>query len=214
MSNSGSVSIPRFGGLSYCPGCKKSVSQVSFGISEGERSVQGPNGTRWHTACLVCGGKKEPNKGVFRGRDERNKGDPGCGKKLDSGAKTDGEGGVFCRECWLHLPAAPTSSQWSPTRTPIIPSHTGSSGKIAPQFTGTTTLARQLTGLGGDASASVLRQLTGGGLSPTRSLSPTKQLGSFRPRPKSVIGMRSSKSVDEGRGMFLVRQMTGTGDRE
>jgi len=30
-------------------------------------------------------------------------------------------------------------------------------------------------------------------------------------RPKSVIGMRNTKSVDEGRGMFLVRQMTGAG---
>jgi hypothetical protein len=84
-------------------------------------------------------------------------------------------------------------------------------------------LARQFTGLGNDGG--VLRQLTGGGLSPTRQLgreSPTKQIGlesptkSFgtkvvgvKPRPKSVIGMRG-KSVDEGRGMFLVRHMTGS----
>jgi len=210
-SSSSSTSMPRFGTVNACPGCKKAVPQVSFGISEGERSVQGPAGTRWHINCLVCGGKKEFTRGVLRGRDERKKGEPGCGKKLDSAAKTDGESGVFCRECWLLLPS---SSQGSPTRSPILPSHTGSSGKmIAPQYTGTTTLARQFTGLGGDGSAPLLRQLTGGGLSPTRSLSPTKQLGSFRPRPKSVIGMRSSKSVDEGRGMFLVRQMTGTGDK-
>jgi hypothetical protein len=54
-----------------------------------------------------------------------------------------------------------------------------------------------------------------------RSGSPLKQLGTIkegggggvgreRPRPKSVIGMRG-KSVDERRGMFLVRQMTGGG---
>lgn len=75
-----------------------------------------------------------------------------------------------------------------------------------PQLTGTT-IARQFTGLGGNKDAALLRQLTGAGLSPTRSISPTKQLG--RQRPKSVIGMRSSKSIDEGRGMFLVRQLTG-----
>jgi hypothetical protein len=56
----------------------------------------------------------------------------------------------------------------------------------------------------------MLRQLTGGGLSPTRSISPTKQLGGGRPRPKSVIGMRSLGSVDEGRGMYLVKQLTGS----
>jgi len=87
--------------------------------------------------------------------------------------------------------------------------------KVIAQMTGTTTIARQFTGLGGSGSGSgdgsLLRQMTGGGISPTRSISPTKQLGMNRPRPKSVVGMRSSKSVDEGRGMFLVRQMTGGG---
>ncbi|KAJ3836869.1 hypothetical protein F5878DRAFT_624049 [Lentinula raphanica] len=212
-SGSGSGSAPRFGTVNTCPGCKKSVPQVSFGISEGERSVQGPNGTRWHVMCLVCGGKKPSTKGVvLRGRDERRKGEPGCGKRLDSGAKTDGDSGVFCRECWLLLPASPASPHWSPTRSPLVPSHTGSSSKVVPQYTGTTTLAKQFTGMG--SGEPLLRQLTGGGLSPTRSLSPTKQLSALRPRPKSVIGMRSSKSVDEGRGMRLVRQMTGSGDKE
>lgn len=82
---------------------------------------------------------------------------------------------------------------------------------MAPQLTGMTTIARQFTGAG--SAETILRQYTGGGLNPTRSISPTKQLGmagSGRPRPKSVIGMRS-KSIDEGRGMFLVRQMTGGG---
>lgn len=113
----------------------------------------------------------------------------------------------------------------SPTRaTPIAPSYAGRSGgpfgntpaHVAAQFTGTTTIARQFTGIGA-SDAALMRQLTGGSVSPTRHLasSPTKQLGmmgAIRPRPKSVIGMRSVKSVDEGRGMYLVRQMTGAGD--
>lgn len=92
---------------------------------------------------------------------------------------------------------------------------------IASQFTGMgTTLARQFTGLGGPAGdADLLRQLTGGGLSPTRQLasSPTKLYDGPRPgrtvypRPKSVIGTRSTGS-GEGRGMFLVRQLTGGND--
>lgn len=62
---------------------------------------------------------------------------------------------------------------------------------MAAQYTGTTTLARQFTGMG-TAEGALLRQMTGGGLSPTRSLSPTKQL-STRPRPKSVVAMRSGR---------------------
>ena len=93
-----------------------------------------------------------------------------------------------------------------------------SEGNIAAQFTGTTTIARQFTGLGALTS-----QLTGGGLNPTRQLpkdlnrspSPTKiSMGEGRrvpfPRPKSVVGVRG-KSLDEGRGMYLVRQLTGSG---
>jgi hypothetical protein len=110
-----------------------------------------------------------------------------------------------------------SSPQASPTRTPLISPlvDTIPPGKIAPQFTGTTTIARQFTGLAGGSAIS--RQLTGGGLSPTRSISPTKQLelmdncvGTRRPRPKSVIGMRTSKIVDVGRGVFPVRQITGS----
>ncbi|KDR85129.1 hypothetical protein GALMADRAFT_324195 [Galerina marginata CBS 339.88] len=200
--------FPRFGGQNACPGCQKSVSLMERGV------VPGPQGTRWHASCLVCGGKKEPTRAVLlgRGREEKKKGEPGCGKKLDSAAKSDGEGGVWCRECLL-LRGVGGSPQTSPARSPLH-SFTSSPTKIAPQFTGSTTIARQFTGLGG--SDTILRQLTGGGLSPTRSISPTKQLGMMgtgggvaRPRPKSVIGMRSTKSVDEGRGMYLVRQFTG-----
>ena len=93
---------------------------------------------------------------------------------------------------------------------------------IIPQLTGTTTIARQFTGMGALTS-----QLTGSGLNPTRQLpkdfnrspSPTKgfmlstvnegrRVPFPRPRPKSMIGIRG-KSVDEGRGMFLVQQLTG-----
>ncbi|KAF8973896.1 hypothetical protein BDZ97DRAFT_1912347 [Flammula alnicola] len=201
--------FPRFGGQTTCPGCRKSVSLMERGV------VPGPQGSRWHASCLVCGGKKETTRATLLGRvrEDKKKGEPGCGKKLDSAAKSDGEGGVWCRECLLLLGVG-GSPQASPTRSPLVPSFTGSQGKINPQFTGTTTLARQFTGLGGNDA--VLRQLTGGGLSPTRSISPTKQLGmmgtgngGMRPRPKSVIGMRNTKSVDEGRGMYLVRQLTG-----
>jgi hypothetical protein len=43
----------------------------------------------------VCGGKREVVKGwgIGRGREERRKGEPECGKKLDSAAEGDGEGG-------------------------------------------------------------------------------------------------------------------------
>jgi len=121
------------------------------------------------------------------------------------------------------LPDSPSSPgrQGSPVR-PITPSHTGGifsryplrkqeSMGIAPQGTGTTTIARQFTGMGALTS-----QLTGAGINPTRQLhsrspSPVKMMAGGRfPRPKSVIGVRG-KSIDEGRGMFLVRQMTGGG---
>lgn len=98
-----------------------------------------------------------------------------------------------------------------------MPPHIRSRGGVTPQFTGTTTIARQFTGLG-SGDAGLMRQLTGGGLSPTRQLtsSPTKLYDGSRsgagrmfPRPKSVTGIRSIKGDTEGRGMFLVRQLTG-----
>ncbi|KAG1801477.1 uncharacterized protein HD556DRAFT_1285773 [Suillus plorans] len=192
---------PRFGSSTTCPACSKSVSPMEMGV------VPGPQGSRWHASCLVCGGK-----GANKGR--RDKSQPGCGKKLDSAAKRDIDGGVWCRECLLLLPLDLRNPQADSPIKPLVVSLTGrsvgggtsTSRAVQPQFTGTT-IARQFTGLrGGDAA--LARQLTGGGLSPT------KQLGTAtpRPRPKSVIGMRSGKSVDEGRGMFLVRQMTNGGN--
>lgn len=196
-----STTSPRFGSSTTCPACSKSVSPMEMGV------VPGPQGSRWHASCLVCGGK-----GANKGR--RDKSQPGCGKKLDSAAKRDINGGVWCRECLLLLPLDLRNPQADWPITPLVQSLTGrsmggdssTSRAVQSQFTGTTTIARQFTGLrGGDAA--LARQLTGGGLSPT------KQLGTAtpRPRPKSVIGMRSGKSVDEGRGMFLVRQMTTGG---
>ncbi|KAI6136752.1 hypothetical protein F5141DRAFT_1076448 [Pisolithus sp. B1] len=195
----------RFGSSTACPGCLKAVSLMEFGV------VPGPQGSRWHASCLVCGGKKT-------NRMRRDKSQPGCGKRLDSAAKRDADGGVWCRECLLLLP---TPMRHPVEEKPLVMSFTGRSTgggpfpkSVTPQFTGSTTIARQFTGMR-NTDAAMMRQLTGGGLSPTRQLagSPTKQLGlaTPRPRPKSVVGIRSGKSVDEGRGMFLVRQMTGGG---
>lgn len=86
---------------------------------------------------------------------------------------------------------------------------------VAPQYTGTTTLARQFTGLGlssDNTGTGMLRQTTGGGWSPTKTAmkmhdGPRPGAGRMYPRPKSVTGTRSTGG--EGRGMFLVRQLTG-----
>lgn len=192
------TSFPKFGGGIACPGCHQSVSPMERGV------VPGPSGTKWHSICLVCGGKDKRGRAGRRVKDE-----PGCGKRLDSAARTDRDGGVWCRECLLLLPVP------SPTRSPLKPTHTGSiwagqttrSKEIDPQSTGTTTIARQFTGMGGGDS--LIRQMTGGSLSPTRQLStsPTRSRtinGGKYGRPKSVIGMRG-----EARGMKLVQQMTG-----
>ena len=108
-----------------------------------------------------------------------------------------------------------------------MPSYSGNKsafGSVAPQSTGTTTLARQFTGVTGGSDPALLRQLTGGGLSPTRQLtsSPTKMYDGPRPgaarypRPKSAIGYaaRTKSEGGESRGMFLVRQLTGGKSKE
>ncbi|KAF8216082.1 hypothetical protein K438DRAFT_1659433 [Mycena galopus ATCC 62051] len=189
-------SFPRFGGSNQCPGCRISVSPMERGV------VPGPHGSRWHASCLVCGGKKPPSAKPWIIREERKKGVPGCGKKLDSAAKEDGEGGVWCRECSLLLPAGMRGSpQGSPTRAAtLVPSYTGQ--RVATQFTGTTAISRQFTGHSAHSGDSGIfrQQLTGGALSPTRSISPTKGLASALRRPKSVVGIRNTN---------IVRQMTG-----
>ena len=83
---------PRFGSANACPGCHKNVSPMERGV------VPGPQGSRWHATCLVCGGREA------RGR-RKEDGRAGCGKKLDSAAKTDQDGGVWCRECMVSVPA-------------------------------------------------------------------------------------------------------------
>lgn len=100
--NLGATGNTRFGCRSVCPGCNISVSPMERGV------VPGPQGTRWHATCLVCGGKKRKETIskqksalwiVGRGGFDEGNGKPGCGKKLDSAAKTDGDGGVWCRGC-------------------------------------------------------------------------------------------------------------------
>ena len=126
----------------------------------------------------------------------------------------------------LVLPLANGGSP-SPTQsTPIAPNHTGSNRGpfgVTPQLTGTTTLARQFTGIGG-SDPSLVRQLTSGGFSPTRQLtsSPTKMHDGPHPgvsrfsRPRSAIGYaaRTQSEGGEGRGMFLVRQLTSRKNKE
>ncbi len=96
------TSFPRFGSRSACPGCHKSVSPMERGV------VPGPQGSKWHMDCLVCGGKRPPLKSTswMLGRGEEKKKGPGCGKKLDSAAKTDADGRVWCRECLVSMTIA------------------------------------------------------------------------------------------------------------
>ncbi|KZW02270.1 hypothetical protein EXIGLDRAFT_484208 [Exidia glandulosa HHB12029] len=168
-------------GSRTCPGCNIGVAPMERGV------VQGPSGSKWHASCLVCGGKGA----------RKADGKAGCGKKLDSGARCDEVGTAWCRECWMLLPRSPQASPLSPTFTGMsgmwasaVPrQNTGQSININ---TGLGLLSRQNTGTGMGMGGSV-----------SRPGSPVKQLGithslSAKPRPQSV-----------GRGMFLVKQMTG-----
>lgn len=81
---------------------------------------------------------------------------------------------------------------------------TRSASPVVRQYTGTS------SGPIAEEAEPLAIQFTGGGVPITRQL--TSASGSRRPR--SALGMRSmgsKKSVDEGRGMFLVRQLTGQG---
>ncbi len=82
---------PVSSGRFACGGCKRTVFQMEKGV------VPGPQGSKWHLGCLVCGGK---NWRALR-ESQRRSGESqfGCGKKLDSQAKCDGDGQVWCNEC-------------------------------------------------------------------------------------------------------------------
>lgn len=93
---------------------------------------------------------------------------------------------------------------------PVRPQYTGVYGQT---LRSVTPVMRQHTGtrvssppVGFEAGVQPLAvQYTGGGVPVTRQLTTSR-------RPKSALGTRSfmsQKSIDEGRGMFLVRQMTG-----
>jgi hypothetical protein len=88
------------------------------------------------------------------------------------------------------------------------------------QFTGARSgsglspVRRQMTGLGSMLPPSlspVKTQFTGGGAALVRQVT-GNGVPITRQRPKSVLGNRSIGNASEGRGMFLVRQMTGTTD--
>ncbi|EJD47846.1 hypothetical protein AURDEDRAFT_183952, partial [Auricularia subglabra TFB-10046 SS5] len=180
-------SPPAFG-RQTCPGCGVGVAPMERGV------VQGPSGSKWHATCLVCGGKGA----------RKTDGKPGCGKKLDSGARCDDGGTAFCRECWMLLPRSPQASPLSPNFTGMSASGIWSS-RAAAASTGALSLSRQLTG---NANASTVglgllsRQNTGGGGSLSRPGSPVKQLG-------ITHSLKHKPSASLGRGMRLVRQLTG-----
>lgn len=101
-----------------------------------------------------------------------------------------------------------TGAAGNRSASPLRPQYTGaglrSTSPVRRQYTGAT------TGAGGEAPEAepIAIQYTGGGVPVTRTLS------TRHGRPKSALGTRSfgsQKSIDEGRGMYLVRQMTGHG---
>jgi hypothetical protein len=111
--------------------------------------------------------------------------------------------------------ASPTRSSPLKPKEPDSPTRSTQVDRVVTQHTGFTTIARQFTGLSG-VDGVLTRHVTGGRLSPTKQLgTPTKvavqftgggSRGTIRPRPKSAIGTRG-----EGRGMYLVQQLTGGG---
>ena len=70
-----------------CAGCDMTVAVMEPGV------VPGPNGSRWHSSCLVCGGKGHRKRA----------GEPGCGKKLDRDAKMGREGRTWCSNCMVSV---------------------------------------------------------------------------------------------------------------
>ncbi|KAH7091806.1 hypothetical protein BKA62DRAFT_676799 [Auriculariales sp. MPI-PUGE-AT-0066] len=223
-------------GRQTCAGCGAGVVPMERGV------VAGPSGSRWHTACLVCGGRDStPPPSDFRtvrtrtksfgssapasavvAKREREEGKVGCGKKLDSGARCDEQGTPYCRECWMSL------QHRSPTMSPLSPTFTGSSN-IWTRSGLTFGLTRQMTGSGmtGPAPVSLARQATehgveriicdgrrrrGRGWDFYQAPGVTHSLGTIRDKPGRVRPRPKSMYALPGRGMFLVQQMTGSTD--
>jgi len=205
-SSTGGFSIPN---KSRCAGCNSMVAVMEPGV------VPGPNGTRWHSSCLVCGGKGH----------RKRVGQPGCGKKLDRDAKLDPEGKTWCSNCMtlLILSGAVTSG---PLRTPVSATFTGGSPWLSSQGTGSSSVASHSTGSSTSTigasdghlpnalamlnrrSASPTKGAFGGTMPVNRSLSTTKR--PIRPRPKSVSVLPTLTSMGAGGRLKLVREITGT----
>lgn len=70
-SRSTPFSPQTFGGMSMCPSCGDKLTMFEY--------TPGPAGTKYHKKCLKC---------------------RGCSKELDSGAKVDFDGYLWCRKCF------------------------------------------------------------------------------------------------------------------
>lgn len=132
---------PTSSGRFVCGGCHKTVFQMERGV------VPGPQGSKWHVGCLVCGGKDWKNKHIEAKRWGSDETEIGCGKKLDSQTRLDSLGRAYCRSCLVSgysqsLFTVPNSKRFisyqnmlpdelrgstSPTRAgPLVPTDTGS----------------------------------------------------------------------------------------
>ncbi|CAG8604377.1 4844_t:CDS:2, partial [Acaulospora colombiana] len=202
-----------------CAGCEKMVAVMEPGV------VPGPNGSRWHASCLVCGGK-----GV-----QKRSGEPGCGKKLDRDAKLDPEGKTWCSSCMTllilngNVASASTRTPVSATfsgATPWLPIHHTGASSVSSHTTGSSTSTiqdapysrpRSITAVRSNASEAALGMLNArnGSTSPTkgmlggtvpvnRSLS-TKRASRPRPKSVSVLPMLGLSNNRTGR-MDLLRE--------
>ena len=159
------IAAPRFGSSTVCPGCKINVSPMERGI------VPGPSATKWHAACLICGGKGAKRK-------SRDASQPGCGKKLDSGAKGDMETGqLWCRDCWDITKSSQGTSE-TPISSPVFPS-------------GAQTTSRPNSSLGMPRPQS---------MNPGSSIdtsSPVRRAFAFPPPPKTPIPISEDEALTE-----------------
>ncbi|KAG8832731.1 hypothetical protein FRC17_000827 [Serendipita sp. 399] len=194
-----------------CAGCEKTVAMFEPGV------VPGPNGSRWHSSCLVCGGKGA----------RRQAGEPGCGKKLDRDAKLDRSGRPWCSTCKTLLILNGSGSS-AVARTPVSATYTGSSwvssqstgssSSVASHSTGSSSATVQERQSGSRPFSSVVE---GAALERRGSISPTKgMLGgtvpvnrtlsakrASRPRPKSVSVLPSLAALGSRAGRLgLVRE--------